>query len=142
MWTDCVPFLRAPVGRQRGGKQLRGWRDVVVVGAAYRLAARGGRGRGLHADLLQALVLQDTHTNRKNAHRAIRKTGSQTVISLPETKTKIRLQPERWQTRSPPRAVAQRNVHTFSSRTTARALNNPVRPSWYVSRGLKYEGSC
>lgn len=67
--------LRAPVGRQRGGKQLWGLCDVVVVGAAYRLAARGGRGRGLHADLLQALVLQDTHTKQKNAHSAIRKTA-------------------------------------------------------------------
>lgn len=54
----------APVGRQRGGKQLWGLCDVVVVGAAYRLAAGGGRRRSLHADFLQALVLEDTHKQR------------------------------------------------------------------------------
>ena len=70
----------SPVGGQRGGEQLRGVCDVVVVGAAYRLAAGGGRGRSLHADLLQALVLQDTHTHTHTHtqhvkhHNVIRKT--------------------------------------------------------------------
>lgn len=52
--------MHTPVGGQRGGEQLRSLCDVVVVvGAAYRLAA--GR-RSLHADLFQALVLEDTTT--------------------------------------------------------------------------------
>lgn len=51
-----------PVGRQRGGEQLWGLCDVVVVGASYRVAARGGRGRSLHAHLLQTLVLKGRRT--------------------------------------------------------------------------------
>lgn len=54
--------MHAPVGRQRRGKQLWGVCDVVVVGAAYRLTVRGGRGRSLHADLLQTLVLKGRKT--------------------------------------------------------------------------------
>lgn len=51
----CIQVL---VGRQRRGEQLRGVCDVVVVmGDAYPLAVGRGRGRSLHADLLQALVL-------------------------------------------------------------------------------------
>ena len=59
----------APVGRQRGGEQLWGLCDVVVVGAAYRLAAGGGRGWSLHADLLQALVLEQEHTHTHTHNR-------------------------------------------------------------------------
>lgn len=63
IWANCCCFFcNAPVGRQRGGKQLWVLCDVVVVGAAYRLAAGGGRGRSLHADLLQTLVLEDRKT--------------------------------------------------------------------------------
>lgn len=65
---DCVREVFgcaacSPVGGQRGAEKLRGLRDVVVVvGAAYRLAAGGGRGWSLHGDLLQALVLEGEHT--------------------------------------------------------------------------------
>lgn len=62
-------FVCAPVGRQRGGEQLWILCDVVVVGAAYRLAARGGRGRSLHADLLQSLVLEATHTHTQRERK-------------------------------------------------------------------------
>lgn len=49
----------APVSSQCRTEQLRGLCDVVVVvGAAYRLAAGGDRGGSLHADLLQALILE------------------------------------------------------------------------------------
>lgn len=52
-----------PVGWERGAEQLWRRRDVVVVvGAAYGLVAGGGRGRSLHADLLQTLILA------KNGH--------------------------------------------------------------------------
>lgn len=65
IWANCCCFFcNAPVGRQRGGKQLWVLCDVVVVGAAYRLAAGGGRGRSLHADLLQTLVLEDTRKQK------------------------------------------------------------------------------
>lgn len=63
--------MHAPVGRQRRGKQLWGVCDVVVVGAAYRLTAWGGRGRSLHADLLQTLVLKARKTAEE---QMIRKT--------------------------------------------------------------------
>ena len=62
--------MHAPVGRQRGGEQLLRLCDVVIVGAAYRLAAGGGRRRSLHADLLQTLVLEYTHKHKNTAMRS------------------------------------------------------------------------
>lgn len=82
-------FVCAPVSSQSRAEQLWALRDVVVVGAAYRLAAGGGRRGSLRVHLLQALILEKMHKHvrgEERLQRVLREAKLFWILTLEEDK--------------------------------------------------------